>query len=167
MITLAQRIEELRTQRGMSRPGLSAALGLPKNAIEKFETGRQTPNQKQQEKLAKDAGEKIGQREQQEKLAAYFGVSIFYLRGESDDRTRQESWLEGAYQEDPVQSPPPRREPRSSAQSVGGEGTVFDSFLRSAPFQELVRTMVLEVLRSPEGQELLSRTVRRELDRQN
>ena len=87
MITLAQRIEELRTQRGMSRPGLSAALGLPKNAIEKFETGRQTPNQ-----------------EQQEKLAAYFGVSIFYLRGESDDRTRQESWLEGAYQEDPVQS---------------------------------------------------------------
>ena len=90
MITLAQRIEELRTQRGMSRPGLSAALGLPKNAIEKFETGRQTPNQ-----------------EQQEKLAAYFGVSIFYLRGESDDRTRQESWLEGAYQEDPVQSPPP------------------------------------------------------------
>lgn len=90
MITLAQRIEELRTQRGMSRPGLSAALGLPKNAIEKFETGRQTPNQ-----------------EQQEKLAAYFGVSIFYLRGESDDRTRQESWLEGAYQEDPVQSPLP------------------------------------------------------------
>ena len=44
---------------------------------------------------------------------------------------------------------------------------MFDSFLRSAPFQELVRTMVLEVLRSPEGQELLSRTVRRELDRQN
>lgn len=29
---------------------------------------------------------------------------------------------------------------------------MFDSFLRSAPFQELVRTMVLEVLRSPEGQ---------------
>ena len=38
----------------MSRPGLSAALGLPKNAIEKFETGRQTPNQEQQEKLARD-----------------------------------------------------------------------------------------------------------------
>lgn len=149
MITLAQRIEELRTQRGMSRPGLSAALGLPKTAIEKFETGRQTPNQ-----------------EQQEKLAAYFGVSIFYLRGESDDRTRQDSWLEGVYQEEPVQAPPPRREPRSSAQPVGGEGTVFDSFLRSAPFQELVRTAVLEALRSPEGQELLSRTVRRELDRQ-
>ena len=33
------------------RPGLSAALGLPKNAIEKFETGRQTPTKEQQEKL--------------------------------------------------------------------------------------------------------------------
>ena len=94
-------------------------------------------------------------------------MSIFYLRGESDDRTRQESWLEGAYQEDPVQSPPPRREPRSSAQSVGGEGTVFDSFLRSAPFQEVVRTLVLDLRRCPEGDELVSRSVRRELDRQN
>ena len=150
MVTMAQRIEALRTEAGLARVPASLELGFPKNAFEKFETGRQTPNQ-----------------EQQEKLAAYFGVSIFYLRGESDDRTRQESWLEGAYQEEPVQSPPPRREPRSSAQSVGGGGTVFDSFLRSAPFQELVRTMVLEVLRSPEGQELLSRTVRRELDRQN
>lgn len=150
MITLAQRIEELRTQRGMSRPGLSAALGLPKNAIEKFETGRQTPNQ-----------------EQQEKLAAYFGVSIFYLRGESDDRTRQESWLEGAYQEDPVQSPPPRREPRSSAQSVGGEGTVFDSLpakcsLSGAGADDGTRSAPLS-----RRAELLSRTVRRELDRQN
>ena len=43
MISLAQRITELRTEKGMSRPELSAALGLPKNAIEKFETGRQTP----------------------------------------------------------------------------------------------------------------------------
>ena len=52
MITIGQRIEELRTQRGMSRPALSAALGLPKTAMEKFETGRQTPTQEQQEKLA-------------------------------------------------------------------------------------------------------------------
>ena len=33
MVTMAQRIEELRTQRGLSRPALSAALGLPKNAV--------------------------------------------------------------------------------------------------------------------------------------
>ena len=40
MITMAQRIEELRTEKGLSRPALSAALGFPKTAAEKFETGR-------------------------------------------------------------------------------------------------------------------------------
>ena len=39
------------------------------------------------------------------------------------------------------------------------------SLLRTPAFQDMVRETVLEVLRSPEGQELLSRTVRRELDR--
>ena len=63
MITMAQRIEALRTERGLSRPALSAALGFPKTAVEKFETGRQTPTQ-----------------DQQDKLASYFGVSLFYLR---------------------------------------------------------------------------------------
>ena len=76
MITMAQRIEALRTERGLSRPALSAVLGFPKTAVEKFETGRQTPTQ-----------------DQQDKLASYFGVSLFYLRGESDDPTRMESWL--------------------------------------------------------------------------
>ena len=52
MVTLAQRIEELRTARGLSRPALAAALGFPRTAIEKFETGRQTPTQDQQNKLA-------------------------------------------------------------------------------------------------------------------
>ena len=83
MITLAQRITELRTQKGMSRPELSLALGLPKTAVEKFETGRQTPTQ-----------------EQQKKMAAYFGVSLFYLRGESNDPTTQDSWMNGAIPDD-------------------------------------------------------------------
>ena len=47
MITMAQRLEELRTQRGLSRPALAAALGLPRMSVEKFETGRQTPSQEQ------------------------------------------------------------------------------------------------------------------------
>ena len=71
MVTLAQRIEELRTARGLSRPALAAALGFPRTAIEKFETGRQTPTQ-----------------DQQNKLASYFGVSLFYLRGETNDTTQ-------------------------------------------------------------------------------
>ena len=67
MVTLAKRLEQLRTERGLTRQGLSAALGLPRNAIEKFETGRQTPT-----------------KEQQTKLAAFFEVSMLYLQGESD-----------------------------------------------------------------------------------
>ena len=63
MVTLAQRIEALRTEANLSRPALAAALHFPKGALEKFETGRQTPT-----------------KEQQAKIAAYFGVSLFYLR---------------------------------------------------------------------------------------
>ena len=67
MVTLAQRIETLRTQKGLSRPELAKALGLPRTAVEKFETGRLTPS-----------------KEQMDKLAAFFEVSLFYLRGESN-----------------------------------------------------------------------------------
>ena len=64
MVTIGQRIETLRMQKGLSRPALSAALGLPRMTVEKFETGRQTPSQ-----------------DQQAKIAAYFGVSVAYLNG--------------------------------------------------------------------------------------
>ena len=97
MFTLAQRIEELRCERGLSRPALSAELKLPRTAVEKFETGRQTPS-----------------REQQAQLAAFFGVSLFYLRGESNDRTRQETWMDAGFAgEEPAPAPVPRRAPKS------------------------------------------------------
>lgn len=153
MVTMAQRIEELRGERGLSRPALSAALGFPKNAVEKFETGRATPT-----------------REQQEKMASYFEVSIFYLKGESSDRTSQETWMDAAYkEEEPVSVSAPRRASRPAAQPVRSgqeQNTVFDALLGSKAFQDMVRATVLEVLRSREGQELLERTVRKELDRQ-
>ena len=153
MITMAQRIEELRGEKGLSRPALSAALGFPKNAVEKFETGRATPT-----------------REQQEKMASYFGVSIFYLKGESNDRTSQETWMDAAYkEEEPASAPAPRRVPRPAAQPARSgqeQNTVFDALLGSRALQDMVRTTVLEVLRSQEGQEILARTVRKELDRQ-
>lgn len=47
MVTIAQRIETLRVQKGLSRPALAAALGLPRMSVEKFETGRQTPSRPQ------------------------------------------------------------------------------------------------------------------------
>ena len=151
MITMAQRIEELRTEQGMSRPALSQALGFPKNAIEKFETGRATPT-----------------KDQQEKMAAHFGVSMFYLKGESNDRTRQETWMDAAYNEDePEFVPAPRKSVKQTQPTRSGQeqGTVFDALLSSKAFQDMVRATVLEVLRSPEGQEMLTRTVRKELDK--
>lgn len=151
MVTMAQRIEALRTQRGLSRPALAAALGLPRMSIEKFETGRQTPTQ-----------------DQQSKLAQYFGVSLFYLRGESDDPTSMDTWLNGGVPDDESVRPAPKPLARTVvAQSSGAkeDGAVFSAFLKSKSFQDMVRATVLEVLRSPEGQELIAKAVRRELGR--
>ena len=145
MVTLGQRIEELRNERGMSRPALSAALGLPKGAAEKFGTGRQTPT-----------------KEQQEKIAAYFGVSVFYLRGESSDRTRQEDWMDAAAfrDEEPVFVPKPATKPKAPESIQGG---MLDAMLASKSVQELLRGIVLDVLKSPEGQAVIAQAVRKEL----
>lgn len=157
MVTMAQRIEELRNEKGLSRPALASALGFPKNAPEKFETGRATPT-----------------KEQQEKMADFFGVSLFYLKGESNDRTRMEGWLQGnfAAEDDgpghvPMKAAPKKATPvpSSSAPSGGGMG-LFDSFLQSKQFCDLVESTILDVLRSEEGQELIAKVVRKELLKQ-
>lgn len=150
MVTIAQRLELLRTQRGLSRPALSAALGLPRMAVEKFETGRQTPTQ-----------------DQQKKIANYFGVSLEYLRGVSDDPTTMDSWLNGHIPDDAPPTPLPVSRPKVVQTSGGSneDGAVFSALLKSKSFQTLVHDTVLEVLRSPEGQELLSKAIRKELGR--
>lgn len=146
MVTLAQRIEELRTRKGMSRPALSAALGLPRTAVEKFETGRQTPTQ-----------------EQQERIAAYFGVSLFFLRGESGDPTTMDDWMDGAFL-DPAPAIPAAQvsKPKAAKQSEQVQSTMFDAFFTSKRFQESLRAAVLEALASPEGQALLEKALRRQ-----
>ena len=150
MVTMAQRIEELRTKKAMSRPALAAALGLPRLSIEKFETGRQTPTQ-----------------EQQQKLASAFGVSIAYLRGETDDPTSMDNWLSGAVPaEDPVVLPKAVRKATAAvvAQSGGSgksDGAVFSALLKSDSFKALVRETVLDVLKSPEGQVLLAKAAKK------
>lgn len=150
MVTMAQRIEQLRGERNLSRPALAAALGFPKMTVEKFETGRQTPSQ-----------------EQQEKLAAYFGVSTLYLRGENDDRTRMDDWMDGAFLDvEPAATVLKKQTIKPAASSSGGEpGSVFDAFLGSRKFQEALRTAMLEALRTAEGQEILARAIRGELSK--
>ncbi len=139
MVTLAQRIETLREEAGLSRLELNAALGLPKGAVEKFETGRQTPT-----------------KEQQERLAGYFGVSLFYLRGESGDRTRQEDWMNAS-----PDAPAPARPPKAQVYEAPkpDQPTVWDTLLASKQTQELLRSVVLETLRSPEGQAIIARAI--------
>ncbi len=146
MVTMARRIEQLRTEKGLSRPALSAALGLPRMAVEKFETGRQTPTQ-----------------DQQEKLASFFGVTLQYLRGEFQDKTETETWMNGSLLAEEV--PPPAPKPATKPANPDG-GPVFDAFLRSGKFQESLRSAVLDALRSPEGQKILASAVRREMERQ-
>ena len=144
MVTMAQRIEELRTKKAMSRPALAAALGLPRLSIEKFETGRQTPTQEQQQKLASA-----------------------FLRGETDDPTSMDNWLSGAIPpEEPVVLPKAARKAAAAvvAQSGGSgksDGAVFSALLKSDSFKALVREAVLDVLKSPEGQALLSRAAKK------
>lgn len=147
MVTMAQRIFELRTEKSLSRPALSAALGFPRMAVEKFETGRQTPTQ-----------------DQQEKLAAFFGVSTLYLRGENNDRIRMDDWMDGAFLDQPSPAPELPRKPKP-ALPAGGEGTMLDALLTGKRFQEALRGAVLEALSSPEGQALLAKAVRREMGR--
>ena len=117
MVTMAQRIEALRTEAGLARVPASLELGFPKNAFEKFETGRQTPT-----------------KEQQEKLASYFGVSLFYLRGESNDRTRQEDWMSEGYSgadEEPVYRPAPA--PKKMKAEAPSQGATMLDALRGRP----------------------------------
>ncbi|MDY5015574.1 MAG: helix-turn-helix transcriptional regulator [Eubacteriales bacterium] len=152
MFSIAQRIESLRMERNISRPALAAELGFPKMAFERFETGRQTPTQAQQERIA-----------------AYFGVSVAYLRGESDDRTSSESWMERAFAEKPepvrpapqpkrAAAAPRREEPVASAGETNT--TMLNAFLNGKDFQDALRAAVRDVLRSPEGQALIAKAVR-------
>ena len=141
MVTMAQRIEELRTKKAMSRPALAAALGLPRLSIEKFETGRQTPTQ-----------------EQQQKLAGAFGVSLPYLS--------MDNWLSGAVPaEDPVVLPKAVRKATAAVVAQSGDsksdGAVFSALLKSDSFKALVRETVLDVLKSPEGQTLLAKAAKK------
>ena len=154
MVTLAQRLETLRNEKGLTRPALSVALGMPRNAVEKFETGRQTPT-----------------KEQQNKIATYFGVSLAYLRGESDDPTSMASWMTTALSgAEPEPDPMPVRRAAPAApkpQPASGQtGGVLAALLSNKAFHDTIRAEILEVLRTKEGQELLADIVKKEINKQ-
>jgi hypothetical protein len=70
-------------------------------------------------------------------------------------------------QEEPGHVPmPAAKKPAKPASSPSGDGSMFEAFRNSKGFQEMIRSTVLDVLRSPEGQEILSQVLRKELNRQ-
>lgn len=143
MTTLAQRLSSLRTQKGISCAVLAQTLGFPRLSIEKIEAGKLTPP-----------------REQQEKLAAYFGVTLPYLRGETDDLVSMESWFNGNIPEEPTPTvtvkPQSKAQVRNDAQQRE-DGAIFQLLLKSEAFQ----TAVLAVLKSPEGQKLIAEAMKK------
>lgn len=142
MVTIGQRMETLRTKKELSRAALAAAVGFPRMSIEKFETGRQTPSQ-----------------DQQQKLADYFGVTLAYLRGESDTPTGTDNWFSGELpEEEPVVVPkaPTRTVVAQSSGSAKDDGAVFSALLKSDSFRALVRESIVEVLKTKEGQKILA-----------
>lgn len=148
MTSISKRIEQLRGKKGLSRPALAAALGFPKTSIEKFETGRLTPNQ-----------------EQQKALAAFFGVSAEYLRGGSDDPAAMDSWLNGELPEEEPPAVPsaPKRTVVASAESRNNDSAPLTAMLKSEAFKALVRETVVEVLNSREGRQMIAKAVKSEL----
>lgn len=146
MTSISQRIEQLRSKKGLSRQALAEALGFPKTSIEKFETGRLTPNQ-----------------EQQKAIAAFFGVSTEYLRGESDDPVTLDNWLSGELpEEEPVVvRTAVKRTVIASAEGKGGDPAPLTAMLKSDAFKLLVRETVIDVLNSKEGRQIIENVIKR------
>ena len=69
MVNCGDRIKYLRAEKKMTQKELSEAAGLSVTALQNYENGARIPTMQKQLALAK-----------------FFGVSIEYLRGESDDR---------------------------------------------------------------------------------
>lgn len=149
MDSIANRISQLRTKMGLSSIALSQRMGLARSSIDRFESGKQTPT-----------------KEQQQALADFFGVSIAYLRAETNDPTRQDSWMdmiiEAHNEEPPVETvQAPRR--KKADQTEESEGNLLDALLMSSAAKQALKKLILDVLRSDEGQETLRKTVRDEL----
>ena len=148
--TMGDIIRKLRKERDLTQEELADQIGVTSQAVSKWENSTGMP----------DISQVVP-------LAAFFGVSVSYLRGESDDPIRMESWLSGNVPDEPIApDPAPRRAAVSAAPGkVKEDGAVFGALLKSPTFQALIKDAAAEYLRSPEGQALIAKAIRRELDK--
>ena len=139
MVKLSKRLEELRTNKGLSRYQLCQQMGFPKMTIDKFEAGKLTPT-----------------KAQLEKLAAFFGVTADYITGENDDTITQ--WIIQSEREENTRkiAQQPKKTVKQSSETQSSSNSLMDAFIKS----ELFRQAVLEVLKSPEGMELIKKIVK-------
>ena len=102
--------------------------------------------------------------EAQKKMAEYFGVSVEYLRGESNDPTTMDNWLSGNVPEDePEVVIQPKKTIVASAESSNSDTAPLTAMLRSEAFRAIVRETVVEVLKSTEGQKMIANAVKSEM----
>ena len=145
MVKFSQRLAALRTSKNLSTAALAEKIGVLKSQVEKFEAGKLTPS-----------------KQQQEKLASFFGVSLAYLNGETDDTMDMGSWLSGNVPEEPdapVIHPVKKQVVASSGAEDHDSSPMFNMLLKSENF----KSAVLQVLRTPEGQKLLAQLIQKEL----
>ena len=68
-----------------------------------------------------------------------------------------------AAEEEPVYRPMPVKRPKVEPASNSGGATMLDALFSSKQAKDQFKAMVLEVLRSPEGQEVIAQAVWKEL----
>lgn len=135
MVTLAQRIEALRTERGLSRPALAAELGCRKAPLKSLRpAARPRPGSSRRSSRAT-----LGSR------CSISGARATTAPG-------QETWMDAAWdQDEPARpAPAPRPAPPQAQPSQPGGG-MLDALLASKQTQQLLRSIVLDTLRSPGG----------------
>ena len=71
MATLASRIKELRISKNLTQEEFGQLFGIVKSTVSLYESSKSNPDD-----------------ELKKKIASYFGVSLDYLMGETDDSTR-------------------------------------------------------------------------------
>lgn len=153
MVTTAQRITQLRTEKKLSKAQLSTTLGWSPNAIDRFEAGKQTPS-----------------KEQQTTLSNFFGVSVAFLRGETNDPTRQDSWMDMAYLSDEDEGPAsqPVASKKKAAASNNDEETgivslqapILQAFFKTDAGQDLLKKALSDFFSQSEGKKILQSFLR-------
>lgn len=134
MKTIRERIQDLRMEKNLSSKDLSVTLHWPKGYVDRLESGRQSPS-----------------KEQVEQLASFFGVSAAYIRCETNDKTRQDGWMDFAYETSEQDSPSPQTKP------------VEKTPVETADFSDNGMSLLTALIHSEEMKAMIRKIVREEL----